>query len=193
MTYLDSNFNFVAMPSQVVDDLWHAFILCTRDYAQFCQLAFGRFLHHKPAVMMDPAQKKMNEGLRRCWWHACKIEKIDPANASRMPRLFALDASLNIANGFYYVIKPVAPLKLKKGQHMAFSVAAVALAILPVAAFADRKIDGTLAGFGPKQESGCGGGCGSDDFASGFGGGCGGGGDGGCGDGGGCGGCGGGD
>jgi hypothetical protein len=33
-----------------VDWMWHAFVLFTRDYAEFCQLHFGRFLHHVPEV-----------------------------------------------------------------------------------------------------------------------------------------------
>ena len=31
------------MPSQVTDDLWHEFILYTRNYEDFCRRAFGRF------------------------------------------------------------------------------------------------------------------------------------------------------
>ena len=38
----------VAMPSQVVDDAWHEFILFTRAYQTFCSKALGRFLHHIP-------------------------------------------------------------------------------------------------------------------------------------------------
>src|SRR5690348_3656257 len=40
---------FVAMPSRIIDDAWHAFILDTRAYEEFCGRAFGRFLHHAPA------------------------------------------------------------------------------------------------------------------------------------------------
>jgi hypothetical protein len=36
------------MFSKQVDEVWHAHILFTRDYAEFCQIAFGRFLHHQP-------------------------------------------------------------------------------------------------------------------------------------------------
>src|SRR4051794_8423998 len=36
------------MPSVVVDDLWHELVLHTREYAAFCDAAFGRFLHHVP-------------------------------------------------------------------------------------------------------------------------------------------------
>ena len=44
---------FVSMPSQVADDAWHAFILHTRVYQDFCNKAFGRFLHHTPAEAMN--------------------------------------------------------------------------------------------------------------------------------------------
>jgi hypothetical protein len=32
-----------------VDDLWHTFILFTREYASFCQKVAGRFIHHTPS------------------------------------------------------------------------------------------------------------------------------------------------
>ncbi len=41
------------MPSQVVDDAWHEFILFTRAYQQYCNKALGRYLHHTPAEAMD--------------------------------------------------------------------------------------------------------------------------------------------
>lgn len=33
---------------QEVDDMWHEFILFTKDYAAFCDRYFGTFLHHLP-------------------------------------------------------------------------------------------------------------------------------------------------
>jgi len=48
----------VAMPSQVVDDAWHEFILFTRHYQKFCRLAFGRFLQHTPAVSCSTPRPK---------------------------------------------------------------------------------------------------------------------------------------
>src|SRR5690242_21024443 len=42
----------IGMPSKVVDDLWHAFILNTRDYERFCEKAFGKFFHHVPPEAM---------------------------------------------------------------------------------------------------------------------------------------------
>lgn len=35
-------------PSAMVDKGWHAFILYTKDYAQYCDKAAGRFIHHNP-------------------------------------------------------------------------------------------------------------------------------------------------
>jgi hypothetical protein len=38
----------IGMPSHAVDEAWHGFILCTARYAEFCERAYGRFLHHHP-------------------------------------------------------------------------------------------------------------------------------------------------
>lgn len=94
---------FVSMPSQVVDELWHEFILFTRDYERFCRQAFGRFLHHTPAVAMSSADASSG-GLRRTFWLACREENINPAKPTRLPLLFAIDAKLKIANGFTYAL-----------------------------------------------------------------------------------------
>lgn len=92
---------FVAMPSQVADDAWHAMILHTRHYQEFCNKAFGRFLHHTPAEAMT-TQTMATEGIQRAWHLACGLERINPRQPDRLPRLFALDGALNIPNGFRY-------------------------------------------------------------------------------------------
>lgn len=101
IAYLMSGKRYVSMPSQVADDLWHEFILYTREYDAFCRRAFGGFLHHTPAVVLSE-DRKSNEGLRRVWWYCCKYENIDPVNPTRLPLLFALDSKLNIPGGFVY-------------------------------------------------------------------------------------------
>lgn len=101
LAHLKSGRRFVSMPSQVVDELWHEFILYTRHYEQFCQKAFGRFLHHTPAVVLGKGAQD-NAGLRRCWWYCCLEENINPRKPTRLPLLFALDTKLNIPNGFVY-------------------------------------------------------------------------------------------
>lgn len=40
-------------PSKPVDAAWHAFILHTWDYTQFCEETFGYYLHHQPST--DPS------------------------------------------------------------------------------------------------------------------------------------------
>lgn len=102
--------HMVAMPSQVVDDAWHEFILFTRQYDKFCQAGFGRFLHHTPAEAMS-APTQASEGIRRAWRLACAREKIDPQKPDRLPRLFALDATLLIAGGFVYHLDCMAAQK----------------------------------------------------------------------------------
>lgn len=32
----------------VLDEMWHNFILFSREYGEFCQTYFGRFCHHAP-------------------------------------------------------------------------------------------------------------------------------------------------
>jgi hypothetical protein len=40
-------------PSVQVDPGWHAFLLYTRDYAEFCQQIAGQFIHHRPIREKD--------------------------------------------------------------------------------------------------------------------------------------------
>ena len=93
--------NMVAMPSQVVDDGWHEFILFTRSYKRFCQKALGRFLHHTPTeAMRTPTLAQ--EGIKRAWRLACAKEHINPGKPTKLPLIFAIDSMLNIPNGFKY-------------------------------------------------------------------------------------------
>lgn len=89
----------VSMPSRAVDTAWHEFILFTRDYNQFCERGIGRFLHHLPAEgTISPGM--IEDGLRKAWLLACEWEGIDQKSPCRLPFLFAIDAALNIPDGF---------------------------------------------------------------------------------------------
>lgn len=90
----------LAMPSQAVDELWHEFILYTKTYQQFCQKAFGRFLHHHPASQLN--QQSQRQAIRRTWRLACQQQQLNPSRPSQLPLLFAIDALLAIPNGFHY-------------------------------------------------------------------------------------------
>lgn len=157
LAHLKSRRRYVSMPSQIADDLWHEFILYTRHYEAFCGKAFGRFMHHTPAVVLGP-ERQHNIGLRRTWRQCCKEENINPSRPTRLPLLFALDAKLGVKNGFRYALDCHA---VRPG------------------------VDGSVycgTEFTSRDSSGCGGGCGGGSFAgdgdgggSGCGGGCGGG------------------
>jgi hypothetical protein len=102
LCHLKSGRKFVSMPSRVVDDLWHEFILYTRNYQHFCSKAFVGYMHHTPAVELGRGQTD-DAGLRRTWRYACLEENINPKAPSRLPLLFAIDAKLGIADGFRYL------------------------------------------------------------------------------------------
>ncbi len=91
----------VSMPSQAVDVVWHEFILFTLQYQNFCKKAFGRFLHHMPAEAMKKPTVAQ-QGIKLAWKLACQHEHISPRTPHRLPRIFALDALLNIPDGFTY-------------------------------------------------------------------------------------------
>ena len=42
------------VPGPEVDEVWHALILFTRDYARFCELLGAGFIHHVPTTSRSP-------------------------------------------------------------------------------------------------------------------------------------------
>lgn len=54
---------YMLPPSQEIDEVWHAHILYTEEYNQFCQDIFGGFLHHHPSITEDGASKEKLEEL----------------------------------------------------------------------------------------------------------------------------------
>lgn len=91
----------ISMPSRVVDVAWHEFILFTLDYEEFCLHGIGRFLHHTPAEAMA-SMTKAGDGMKKVWLLACEWEGIDQKSPSRLLFLFAIDAALNIPDGFMH-------------------------------------------------------------------------------------------
>ncbi len=176
LAYLLSNKQTVAMPSRIADDLWHEFILYTKQYAEFCRLAFGEFFHHTPAAAMG-LQKETNTGLRRIWWHVCKEENISPRNPLRMPLLFALDGKLNITHGHHYTLAAVGLLGAQQIDTSSDTSSSTSSSGCGgssnfVSIFSDDSVDGDTNGFGDSgsDSSGgdsdggsCSGGCGGGD------------------------------
>jgi hypothetical protein len=104
------------MPSVAVDTAWHEFILLTQQYADFCQQAFGRFLHHAPT---NGDQKAKSDGLARTYGLGATaalgvvgLAGIAGATALSGRDLFSLDQQLGIPGGNEY-----SPEKLESLQH----------------------------------------------------------------------------
>ena len=100
--YLSSlSSDILIMPSIVLDDLWHEFILYTKEYNSFCNKAFGSFLHHSPNDTMS-----FDIELARflIWEKSCKLEGLDPSSTSTstLPCMFKIDEVLKIKDGLYY-------------------------------------------------------------------------------------------
>ncbi len=93
----------IAMPSKIVDDAWHEFILFTKIYHDFCEAAFGRYLHHTPSEAMQ-AKHNAQTSLKHAWHQACQQETINPRSPSQIPLLFALDGMLHITGGYNYTL-----------------------------------------------------------------------------------------
>jgi len=98
----------LGMPSKAVDTAWHEFILLTKNYATFCDKAFGKFLHHTPHVGDLKAEQ---DGLARTWGlgsvalgGAALIGAAGLASATAMSgqHLFGLDRQLGLADGNLY-------------------------------------------------------------------------------------------
>lgn len=142
----------VSMPSQVIDDAWHEFILSTRIYEKFCNKALGRFLHHTPAeAMSTPTLAK--DGIKRSWRLACALEQINPKKPVRLPLIFAMDGLLNIDNGFTY------QLDCKKNSTGGYCASHIGCSSGCGGSSSDSSSDASDSGCSG-DSSGCSGGCG---------------------------------
>jgi len=44
-----------------IDDMWHTFLLFTKDYISFCKQYLGRFFHHSPTTDKEKAERSTND------------------------------------------------------------------------------------------------------------------------------------
>ena len=157
---LQAKRKWVSMPSQVVDEAWHQFILSTRLYDNFCRRGFGYFLHHTPAeAMATPTLAK--DGIKRAWRLACARERINPKKPSKLPLIFALDGMLDIPNGFIYSLQCTQDAAGRSGgvycaSHIGCSSGCAG------DSGSDSIFDSDSSGCG-SDGGGCGGGCGGGD------------------------------
>lgn len=54
LTLVVLGYKNVGMNSREVDEVWHTFILFSRDYMVFCNEVFGHYLHHQPSIPSQP-------------------------------------------------------------------------------------------------------------------------------------------
>jgi hypothetical protein len=108
----------VGMPSKAVDAAWHEFIVMTRDYAEFSEQAFGRYLHHAPKRQMteplDAALANTLHQYRSRGAHAAGYTAL-----AGVPLLFALDRELGLAGGHHYQPADLEALERKRQSMVA--------------------------------------------------------------------------
>ncbi|MCD2166945.1 glycine-rich domain-containing protein [Comamonas koreensis] len=92
------------MPSRLADALWHAFILDTRRYQQFCQRAFGHMFHHLPAQASSAGVSQNQTAQMQSSWNAAMHSRRYMVGAllGGIPLLFALDAAAALEDGWLY-------------------------------------------------------------------------------------------
>ncbi|MGQ0774113.1 MAG: glycine-rich domain-containing protein [Pseudonocardiales bacterium] len=163
----------LSMPSMLVDDMWHEFMLHTRDYAAFCDAAFGRFLHHEPESAMTPDQAAANRS--RLLLVTLRLARQDEDGSPKLPLLFRVDHEVAPDGARRYVADC-------GGRGQCYSADGVVCLQHLVSVGRPRRGSHSRRGtfYGPSATGcGSGGGSGYDGGSGGGGGGCGGGGGGG--------------
>ena len=89
----------LSIPSVLVDDLWREVIRHSREYATFCDAAFGRYLPRAPESAMS-ANTDRTTRLRRTLVLARQDER---CGARGIPLLFRIDRELSTNDGARYV------------------------------------------------------------------------------------------
>jgi hypothetical protein len=89
----------LVVPSSVVDDLWQELALHVREYATFCDVAFGRTLSPPPrqAAVADPQRAG---ALLATLGYA---RRDDGSGPTALPLLFRVDEDLHIRGGRRYL------------------------------------------------------------------------------------------
>jgi len=103
----------VGMPSKVVDDVWHDFMLISREYTAFCNKAFGGYLHHAPdaemKVSMPIALGNTLQAIK-----ARKGTATGVAMLGGIPLLFGIHSALAVEGGFEHDVQTIAAIEAKR-------------------------------------------------------------------------------
>jgi len=152
----------LGMPSKAVDTAWHEFILLTKNYADFCDRAFGTFLHHVPHEGNATAQK---DGLACTWGLGAGLlaggaGAVAGAAMLSGRDLFGLDQRLGLPGGNSYEATDFAALE-KRYQQMQSSSGGGSDSGGDSGGSSSDSDSGNDGGGGDGGGGGCGGGCGS--------------------------------
>lgn len=88
--------------STLADDMWHEFLLHTRDYAALCDTAFGRFLHHVPESAISPDDAVPSPSSRLL--ATLRLAREDENNTSALPMLFRVDYEAGLQEACRYIV-----------------------------------------------------------------------------------------
>jgi hypothetical protein len=122
------------MPSQVVDDLWHEFILYTKAYDAFCGRPSGASCTTRQPSCSAP-KSATTKACAASGGSACKEENIDPRQPLAPAPAVRLDTKLGIADGFVYASRTASRCRARAGNIHCGSD------------FSDSSIDGCTDGF----------------------------------------------
>lgn len=153
----------LGMPSKAVDAAWHEFIVLTKNYADFCDKAFGKFLHHAPHAGSAKAEQ---DGLAWTWGSRASLGAgalavgLGAGALLSSKDLFALDQQLGIAGGNLYSDNDFEQLEKRHSQLAASSSSGSGDGGSSGGATSNCG-DGGSCGDGGGGGGGCGGGCGS--------------------------------
>lgn len=88
----DKKHSKIAMMNNLIDDIWHNFILFSEDYDKFTRSAFGKYLHHQPFQKynetVDTSKKKF------LFYYKKYFGRVNPIWKFR----YVKDAALSIGN-----------------------------------------------------------------------------------------------
>jgi hypothetical protein len=69
ISYIHSNIQYdytprLVMPSAIIDELWHVFMLHNEAYNAYCMECLGDIIYHEPDIVNNDARKTFNSGNR---------------------------------------------------------------------------------------------------------------------------------
>jgi len=96
--HLAATTNKPCFPNKAIDDIWHTFILFTKDYYTFCSSNFGKIVHHYPFVSEEEKQKSFSPGYF-CYISENKMKKKLVKSVLELDSQYVLSADFNCGSG----------------------------------------------------------------------------------------------